>query len=466
MIFSCISYAHAEFVFLKSGSIIEGRIVEDRARTVVILKKDGKRSEVKREDILRINYTQMYTGKYSIMKSSEEVFDAYVVDENQDSVTFRTEWENPKEIVINRDNILFMTRKNPTSLQCVVDNGRVKLSWTPPFMDVDFYNIYYKEDGGDYIKAGDTSLKHFTLPQLDNDKVYTIYITAVDDYGYESLPSKEIRIYSVFMKIRYELEYTDSGDTYSLFINWDRLNFKGSDIVKYDIYRKTKNGFINTGSTSGQEFTITGLKSDEDTLIEIRPVAGKDMLIEGNSVVLPRLFYNEQIAVSIHGAYLIPLGNLKDVTESGYGAIIELMIQNYFLKRLSLGLQTGYILFPGLKGDEYLKEDIEMYSMVPLLFGGRYGFSPLRSLYVSAGCFAGLSYSTIEYDKLFFESGNWVEKQVKKKGTNTLLSAGIQIQWQVWSNLLLHAGCDYNLIIEDKANYPFMSFYVGAGYGF
>jgi len=460
------SYAFAEFVFVKSGQVIEGKIVEDRARSIIVLKSDKTRVEVKRGDVLRINYTQMYTGKFSIMKVNEQVFDAFIVDEDQSSVTFRTEWDKPVEFTLSRDSILFMTKKNPTSLQCKVIDDSVRLNWNAPFMKVDFYNVYYREKGGEFVKAGDTSGKGFTMDDLTRDAVYEFYVTAVDEEGYESLPSKEVRVYINPMKLVHEKEYTDAGDFYTLKLTWEPLIFKGKAVTKYDIYKKSKDVFMLVGSTSDNGYAVAGLSSEEENLVEVRPVIGKDEFLEGNNVQIPRLFYNEQIVFSVHGAWLMPLKEFKDVTDPGYGAVAEIMMQNYYFKRLSFGVQCGYYRFPGIEGVPNVNEDITEFSMIPFMLGLRYGYSPIRSLYISAGVFGGYSYNSIGYNKQFFESGEFVAREVKESSFEPIVSAGLQIQWQVWEGLMLKAGADYSLILENKVNYPFASFYAGAGYAF
>ncbi len=466
VLFFTTTAASAEFVFTKSGQIYEGKIVEDKARSIVVALKEGKRVDVKRDDILRINYTQMYTGKYSIMKTNEEVFDAYIVAEDQSTVTLRKEWEKPEEFTLNRDYLLFMTKKNPTSVMCKVEEDKVKVNWNPPYMKVDYYNIYFREPGGTYVKAGTSSGKNFTMPELKKDTLYEIQVTAVDNTGYESLPSKDVRIYTSPLKLIYDMEYTDSGDKYSLIMNWEPLNYKGTSIAKYDIYIKTKDVFKQIGTTEENTFTVTGLNSEEMNLVEIRPIIGKGEFLEGNNVEIPMLFYNEQMVITARGMWLQPIGDFKKVTEPGFGALADFSLQNYFLKRLSVGIQCGYYIFPGIKGEPFVNEDIKGYTMLPAMLSLRYGVSPLRSLYISAGASGGYSFNSIRYNKQFFESGSFVTREVKDSAFEPVFSGGLQIQWQFGKSMLLQIGSDYNLIIENKVNYSFISYYASVGYGF
>lgn len=465
-LFCIASPVFAEYVFLKSGKVVEGKIVEDKARTVVVLKADGSREEVARDDILRINYTKMYTGKLSIMKSNEEVFDAYIVEEDQNTVTFRTEWESPREFTMNRDDILFMTRKNPTALRVKNDGENVDLRWTPPFMDVDRYNIYIKEGDGVFRNAGDTSSKKFTVDAVKKDTLYTVRITAKDDSGYESLPSKESVFYGTPLDLTYEIIDDPSGDTYSVIIRWKPLAYKGKDIKQYGIFRFEKDVILEAGKTDGLEFTLKGLRNDEFNLIEIRPLTPDGYSIEGNVVEIPGFYYREQSVLSLHGAYFLPFSDFRDVTDPGFGVYADFMFCNYFMKHFSFGIETGFFFFPGREGEASVREAINSFIMVPLLARIQFGISPLQSLsfYVSAG--AGYSWNSINYDSQVWESGSFVTREVESSEFEPLVSGSIMAEWQALEWLTVTARCDYNIILEGKVKYQFVSFGAGAGYSF
>ena len=380
------SSAFAEFVFLKSGKVIEGKIVQDRANAIVVNKKEGGQVEVSRGDIMRLYYTQMYTGKLSVMKTNEEVFDAFIVDEDQKTVTFRKEWERPQEFTLERDSILFTTRKNPTSLQCEVRDGAVELSWLPPYMRVRSYNIYFREEGGEYKRGGSSSGTRFTLQGLKKDGFYNVRVTAVDESKYESLPSKEARFYSRPLNLRHQLMGTLTGNTYDLKIQWTPLAGPGIAVKKYDLYRQEKNLFLPVASTAAGEWTLRNLAADDTNIVEVRPVLDRGEPLEGNRVSIRNLFYEEQMIVSMRGAYIQSLGDFKETSETGYGTLVDFMFFNYFLKRLSFGIETGYFHFPGRDAVPFEKEAINRFGMVPLLARVQYGVSPIRRLMLSAEC--------------------------------------------------------------------------------
>ncbi|HPR37236.1 MAG TPA: fibronectin type III domain-containing protein, partial [Spirochaetota bacterium] len=171
---------NAETVFLKDGSIIEGRIISDSAGTVAVKDKDNKTRTVQRVNIMRILYTDLYMGKVYVQKTDGKNIIAYMVDEDRDTYTFRRELFNPEELKLRRDQVLFMARGNPSGLEGEPDTDHVFLKWFPPYNQVKKYKIYIKGPGDkSFSVADETGSKSITLKKLKSNTKYQLYVTAI-----------------------------------------------------------------------------------------------------------------------------------------------------------------------------------------------------------------------------------------------------------------------------------------------
>ena len=146
---------------------------------------------------MRILYTKLKMGKIFIQKRDGEGIVAFIVDEDQETYTFRKELYQPEEFTLNRGDVLFMAEKNPSGLKVDGETGTdsVSLVWLPPYDVVKKYNVYIKEDKAAQYKITDTAKgKSVTLKNLLSNRTYYLTVTSVDGDGYESSPSNELVI--------------------------------------------------------------------------------------------------------------------------------------------------------------------------------------------------------------------------------------------------------------------------------
>lgn len=203
--------AFAEYIFLRDGSIIRGKIVSDSAASIVITDKDNKRQTIPREKIMRILYTDLYLGKIYVQKIDGKNEVCYMVDEDRDTYTFRRELYSPEEFTLRRDQVLFIARGNPTGLEGEAGTDAIDLKWVAPYNPVTKYRIYMKGPGETEFKsAAETKKKNYTFEKLSSNTKFVFYVTAIDSSGNESLPSNELTITTLNikpgkpLKLRYE----------------------------------------------------------------------------------------------------------------------------------------------------------------------------------------------------------------------------------------------------------------------
>ena len=182
-----------EYLFLKDGPILQGKILRESGSGVTMKLADGKTRTVPRVDILRILYTELYMGKVYVQKTDGSGMELYQVDEDTNSYTFRKDLNRADEIKIPRGDVLFIARKNPSGLTGTPDKEYIDLAWRPPYNQVRGYKIYIREGRDGPFKLLDTtsSLK-YRVKGLKARVLYTFKVTAIDRENYESLPSNEI----------------------------------------------------------------------------------------------------------------------------------------------------------------------------------------------------------------------------------------------------------------------------------
>ncbi len=285
LIMLCGGKLQAEYLFLKNGTVIEGRILNESPSSMTVLTNDGKTVNVKRSTVLRVMYTQLYRGKLYIQKTDGRVLEAYIIDEDQEYYTVRPELNSPKEFTIRRDDVLFMTRKNPSALAGEVSYKHVDLSWRKPYTPdnpVKHFKIYIRLKGGDYTVAGVTSGTQYRVKGLQCNSVYYAMVTAVDRSGYESLPSNVVRLTTRKGRpvppghVHLLSVTSDAGGPCTAHLAWSgAVDPCGGTITEYGVYLKDETeknvkaakaagkgfpGYRLAGKTSGAAIRIPGLK--------------------------------------------------------------------------------------------------------------------------------------------------------------------------------------------------------------
>ncbi|HNW30874.1 MAG TPA: fibronectin type III domain-containing protein, partial [Spirochaetota bacterium] len=220
--------ARAEVVFLRDGRIVEGKVLNETPAAVTVRKRDGSLAEFGRGAVLRILYTDVYMGKVYIHKTDGKMVEAYVVDEDRDSYTVRTDLNSPKEMVIKRQDVLFMVRKNPSALKEKVAQRHVDLSWLAPFNPVKHYRVYIRQRGGEYRLDGTSFFVKYRATGLSCNTAYSAYVTAVDRDNYESLLSNEVQFTTLKGEplppggVAMKVDRKDKKKPLNARITWDR----------------------------------------------------------------------------------------------------------------------------------------------------------------------------------------------------------------------------------------------------
>ena len=218
----------AEYLFLKDGTIIKGKIVNETANDVVISDEQNKVVAYPHNKIMRVLYTEINMGKIYVQLKNGENFRGYLIDEDRDTYTFRHVINKPEEFTVQRSKVLFIAERNPSELKGESSYTEISLTWSPPYDKMKFYNIYYKKKKNDkYILADKAWKNSFNLKGLNNFTKYFIMVTGVDDTGVETTPSNEIEI-TTLARVDVELKNGKTLKTNLVAEDWEKYTFRNN----------------------------------------------------------------------------------------------------------------------------------------------------------------------------------------------------------------------------------------------
>jgi hypothetical protein len=101
----------AESVFLKDGSIVEGRVVRENDREVQLALSAGGRRSIPRGEILRTVYHEEYKQKRFIYLMSGEMIEGFIVDEDRETYTYRRDLASARENRVARSKVDFISKR-------------------------------------------------------------------------------------------------------------------------------------------------------------------------------------------------------------------------------------------------------------------------------------------------------------------------------------------------------------------
>jgi hypothetical protein len=449
----------AEFVFLKDGSIIDGTIVSDAANSVTIRQTDKKIKQIPRGDIMRILYTKLRMGKIYIQKRDGKGLVAFMVDEDQDSYTFRKELNKPEEFVLKRGDVLFMSEKNPSGLQVDGEIGtdRVSLAWLPPYDAVKKYNVYIKKNEKDkYELLDSTGSKSITLKKLASNTNYYLIVTSVDSDDYESSPSNELKVATKNIPPDSPAIISiDKTGLDEIKITWEASSDQDGKVVKYRIYG-TKNG--NRGMiaeiTSTDYLLKKSMTYDKVEISAVDNVGGESdvVSIQGNTFL------------SFYPGVIYPFGKFKDMYDMGYGGMISYSMRNIFFDNFEGGLSLGFYYMKGNDRIEESNKDYQSLMFVPLYLSTFYNIGIGDSFTIKPGLSFGGAYLDSEYldlNKTVSEG-----REVHLRVFEPSFKAGFTAEYNVAELYSISALCEYGSIIEKGGMLGFMLISVGVVYSF
>ncbi len=462
------SPAFAEYIFLKDGSIITGKIETETPVAVSLIKNDGTRQMIYHNNIIRVLYTELYMGRVYVQQTNGKGLEVFMVDEDQEYYTFRHELYKPEEIKIKRTNVLFMARKNPTGLQVIkIETDRIEITWFPPYNQIKNYKIYYKNKESDkYISAGNTSSKSFTIKNLKSNTQYFIIVTAVDKDGYESLPSNEINETTKNIRpnapknVKVEKVLSKDKKTLQLNVKWDPAIDPDGKVIEYIIYEYKNKGDKIFARTNKTFYSITAL----DPLIKrkffIRAV--DDLKDESETA---KIRVNERAAVlNIFPGVIFPVGKFGEMYNIGFGGTISFSICNLFFNNFESGIALGFYYMQGkdlLDVKNLLYQDF-LFFPVYLTFG--YNITIGNSFSIKPLISIGPAYIDMKYNDRNKTIAEGRDRHLQIAAFS--FKAGLDAEYRFTDTISVSLGCEYGAIVQNTGLLSFILVNTGIGFSF
>jgi len=456
--------ARAEVVFLRDGKIVEGKILNDTPAALTVKQKNGATVVVGRNNVLRILYTQVYMGKVYIHRTDGKVVEAFIVDEDQESYTVRTDINSPKETVIKRQDVLFMVRKNPSALKEKVSLRHVDLSWLAPFNPVKHYRVYIRPRGGEYRLDGTSLFTRYRATGLSCNTAYSVYVTAVDRDNYESLPSNEVQFTTLKGEpqppggVVMTVDKQDPKKPFAARITWEKTKDPcGGSIADYRLYRKGAGGYALVAATRTTAWDLKNLDPLDKHRFVVRSVDDRGAESSNSRVVsadpMPGAI------ISARGDFIVPLRDYGRLYRYGFGGSLALYGKNLITRWVDIGAESGFYYFYGKV------RRVKSAWLVPFMaaLGCRVPLAGWVSLGPRAS-FGGV-YDRVKYvPEIAGPAVMFLKPPFREKSAvQMMFSLGINCSFTVKDTALLEIGADYRGIIEKGGVMDFISVYAGAG---
>jgi len=451
---------NAESVFLKDGSIVEGSIISDSAAFIKVKDKDNKIKQLPRNEILRVRYTKLKMGKIYIQKRDGEGIVAFIVDEDQDSYTFRKELLKPDEFTLNRGDILFMAEKNPSGLKTSgdIETDRVSLTWLPPYDSVKKYNIYLTKDKKNKFELADsTNGKSITIKNLSSNTAYFLIVTSIDSDGYESSPSNELKI-TTKNRPPSEPVIISSGDMKATerTVMWDASNDPDGKIAEYRIYvtaddkremiaeiKKTEFILKNALSYDKVEIAAVDDRGDESEYARVR--------ILGDSTFL-----------GFYPGMIYPMGKFGKMYNPGYGGMFTFSGRNLLFINSEVGISLGYYYLQGKDLLDEKNKDYLSYMLIPLYLTAGYNIGIGESFCIKPVISLGSAYVDARYKDAL--TGSSPDKNLKEIFPS--LKIGLYADYKFTNALSFSVACEHGTVFENGGRLSFIQANAGIAYSF
>lgn len=435
----------AEYIFTSDGAIHYGRIVSENANTIVLLTDENKKETYKRADIIRILYTKLKMAKVFIQKRDGKAVIAFIVDEDQETYTCRTDLYKTEEFTLKRGDILFMAEKNPSGLQVEGDIGTdsVRLTWLPPYGDVKKYNVYIKQnEGSEYKPAGSTKDKSITLRDLVSNTTYFIIVTSVDKDEYESTPSNELKITTANLHpdrpdiLSVEKDALNGAITY----RWNPASDPDGKVVKYRIYgtRNKKRELVQ--EVKGEVYIL----KNPENFSRLELVALDDRGDESGPARLDLL--RSMYTFSLSPGVIVPLGKFGEMAGTGYGGMFSLGASNLLSAGMEIGPGIGLYYAPGRDMSSENKPVNNSFIIVPLLLNTGYRFSLNDSFSIFPSFSLGMSFLAISYKSI--DPLTLVYTGKSKTTFDPTVMAGLEAEYIISDSFSLSVYAGYGMFIE------------------
>ena len=455
--------AGAENIFMKDGSIQEGKIISDATDYLLIKDKTGKEKKIERRHILRILYTSLNLSKLYVQKRDGGSFVAYLVDEDRDDYLFRADLYKPVEFKVSRKDVLFMSEKNPSALKGDATSDEIALSWLPPYGQVKVYKIYMKMKKQDEYKVATTTKdKEIRIKGLTPQTAYYFIVRAVDDTDYETNPSNEIQVITKSLLPEKPQVTAVQDDKGNWNLTWNAAADSDGKIEKYRIYTEREGKYALLKETNELKITIpAGTEFDS---VRVRSV-------DSNGDESEAVDYRNDWRFQISPQFWIPVAEMRVFAGNGYGVCADVSRRDLFMNDLELGATCGWM---NVEGKEKIGEGnsnvTTLYMMpvaafaayrIPVIFD-RFNCYDVLSVFPKVSTGIMVVYS----DYQLLEAGGWVRSEKNSTMFVPFIKAGLFAEYGLSRDIFFTLGSEFSYMIDETQGLCIVSITASAGYRF
>jgi len=240
----------------------------------------------------------------------------------------------------------------------------------------------------------------------------------------------------------------------------------GSFIVTAKMVDITKGNVLFADNARSAD--ANGIQKAVDALAKrsARKVIGRNRIVvdytnddDSGSGFLSRIFSNIHFWLFADGYFSISNGDFADLVKPGYGGIAEVALENLFLNKLFVGIESGYIYHSGKE------KNTESLTMIPVLGTLKYKIPLSENIYIAPAIAAGISYNTLSYDR----DGIWREDSINYENESArelMAKGGIRFGLFFNKSYELHIASEYGSIFEKSGRLDFFGIRAGAGMKF
>ncbi|MDA3822122.1 MAG: fibronectin type III domain-containing protein [Bacteroidales bacterium] len=435
----------AAYLFLKDGTIIKGTVRTQNTRTLTFKNNKGKVKTYNQRKVMRVIYNKLSLNLIFIQLKDGTTMRMYKVAEDQNTYTFRKDIKKPQELKVDKENILFITERNPTGLRGKTSYETVDLTWFPPFDKMEFFNVYVKgPKQKKYHVAMKAGGKSCVLRGLKSNKTYVILIKGVDASKKETSPSNRITITTLNrppeapkgLKLK-------QGKKGKITLSYRASKDPDGKVVKYLIQSTYKGKKKKEGETTGTSLAIKNVKkvySFKVTAIDDRGGLSVPASVRGNVPDFMRISFTPIV--------IIPLGKFNTAGNIAAGGMASFMFCNLFKTKLVAGIEVGYSYM--FKKDSLDTEGVLLHymHMVPMSLKIGWQFYVTKTLSLTPALTGGALF----IDGAYKVSG-FPDTETTTKGFQGIGGISFYFEWDFADHAFCGIQAGYSMIIDGTGVY-------------
>jgi len=162
--------------------------------------------------------------------------------------------------------------------------------------------------------------------------------------------------------------------------------------------------------------------------------------------------------------YIMPIGNLAEMAENGYGAEFSLTQQDFIIDGLESGVESGFYFMKGKDLSEEKSQNFNRFLIIPLYFTTEF----FIAISANIGLYPGISAGVICFDMRYIDHSTGSENEADRHDRifDPTIKADLSLRYKVTDYITVSFSAGYTAAFEMNGVVNFIVFSAGAGYSF